>query len=266
MRASKSLIEDEDELSDWVSDLRTSPFRGRITSENESDSDGARRRVRGRNQDRSRSRERSREGFSTKRRRDNISDEFGESDRRRVRNQADSFSRNSRTSERFDNGITRGDEDTFRRKRVGNKHLMNERRGGREIDSGFRRDRKGLKGKNGFVDDEEGDGDIDERMYERKELMEHLGDMVDEEESDDADEDVHDDGILKKRPSSSFDLAKERASSPRKSESYLSESRYVHVKLSLWACNKTSKHVKFNLESHLAVNYGLKISRSNAYA
>ncbi|CAN1309259.1 DEAD-box ATP-dependent RNA helicase 31 [Linum perenne] len=41
-KASKSLIDDEAELSDWVGDLRTSSIRGRLTSDEDSDSDRGR--------------------------------------------------------------------------------------------------------------------------------------------------------------------------------------------------------------------------------
>ncbi|KAJ9171502.1 hypothetical protein P3X46_014861 [Hevea brasiliensis] len=231
VRGSKSLIEDEAELSDWVSDLRSGYSHG-INRENDSysdrDSDRAFNRAessRGRDriQDTARSRGRVREGFSTKRRRDSISDEFVESDRKRVHKQADSFLRNSQASERFDSGIVTVE--------VGNKDLMNGRRGGRGMDSGFRRHGKGLGGKTDFVDDDKNEVNVDEKENERKELIEHLKDLVDDE-SDETDEDLHDDEILKRNTSSSFDLDKERPSSPVKYYSYLSESRFDQCSIS----------------------------------
>lgn len=58
-----------------------------------------------------------------------------------------------------------------------------------------------------------------------KELIGHLNDLVDEE-SDDPDEDVQDDGMLKRNATSSFGSENYRPLSPEKSDSYLSESRY----------------------------------------
>lgn len=162
-----------------------------------------------------------------KRRRDIISDGFAESPKRRARGQANSFSRNSRVSQRFDSGRVDGDADTFnsRRKKVENRDLMNGRKGGKGMDSGFRRDGKAKRGKRDFVDDMEDEGDIDDNESGGKELIGHLNDLVDEE-SDDPDEDVQDDGMLKRNATSSFGSENYRPLSPEKSDSYLSESRY----------------------------------------
>ncbi|KDP28500.1 hypothetical protein JCGZ_14271 [Jatropha curcas] len=237
--ASKSLIEDEAELSDWVSELSTSSFRGRVT-DGESDSDISRDRVssgrdrdrgQGRNREIGRERGRDRDGFSTKRRRNDISDEFGQPDRRRPRGQADSFSRNSRVSKRYD--IDR-EKFTFQRKKVSNTGIMNGTRGDGGVNSGFRRDVKGLREQRGFCVDEEDDRDIDDNNGdERKELMGRLQDLADEEESDDLDEDDHDNDILKINESSSFGLdGKDRPSSPGNFNSYLSESRFDQCSIS----------------------------------
>ncbi|XP_022158751.1 DEAD-box ATP-dependent RNA helicase 31-like [Momordica charantia] len=69
---SRSLVEDEAELSDWVSDLKTSSFRGRITSDEESEDD-RRRSSRGRDG----------ESLPLKRGRDRQSYELRESSERR---------------------------------------------------------------------------------------------------------------------------------------------------------------------------------------
>ncbi|XXG89950.1 hypothetical protein AAC387_Pa12g1831 [Persea americana] len=100
----KSLIEDEAELSDWVSDLKTDSFRLGLTSESDNDSDRDSR-VRGRDRGRDRdssslsSSMRSRrgtgkEGFSpSKRFRESDSDEFPIQNRRWSRNSKGSVSR-----------------------------------------------------------------------------------------------------------------------------------------------------------------------------
>ncbi|KAB1219605.1 DEAD-box ATP-dependent RNA helicase 31 [Morella rubra] len=100
VRASKSLIDDEAELSDWVSELRTDSFRGQLTSDDEaSNADRSRGRTWGSD------REKGRESFPVKRRRENDSGEF----RGSTRNPIDSFSRNSTVSrfDREDDGLSR---------------------------------------------------------------------------------------------------------------------------------------------------------------
>ncbi|KAE8699800.1 DEAD-box ATP-dependent RNA helicase 31 [Hibiscus syriacus] len=99
VRASKSLIEDEAELSDWVGELRTDSFRGRLTSEDEElDADRERNRVR--------SRDRNRNGVLVKRRKEGEFENFRESSNRESRGRlGDSFSRNSRFSTRSDSEL-----------------------------------------------------------------------------------------------------------------------------------------------------------------
>ncbi|KAL6311559.1 hypothetical protein AAG906_025870 [Vitis piasezkii] len=80
VKVSKSLMEDEAELSDWVSGLKDDSFRTRF---NDDDSEGERGTGRsGRD--------------SMKRTREIESDEFGDFNRRRGRSSAESFSRSSR--------------------------------------------------------------------------------------------------------------------------------------------------------------------------
>lgn len=94
-RASKSLIEDEAELSDWVGDLKKDSARGRISSDDEGlDKD------KGFRGPRSREWERNKGQDSVKRRREGGREEFSESRRR----ENDSFSGNSR----FGSGRGRG--------------------------------------------------------------------------------------------------------------------------------------------------------------
>ncbi|KAE7999372.1 hypothetical protein FH972_003811 [Carpinus fangiana] len=103
-RAPKSLVEDEADLSDWVGELRTDSFRGKLTSDDEASEAN---RVRSRTG--VRGGERGRDSFTMKRRREGDSGEFHESTRSRTRNQ-DSFSKISPTVRRFDHdeeGISR---------------------------------------------------------------------------------------------------------------------------------------------------------------
>lgn len=103
-RAPKSLVEDEADLSDWVGELRTDSFRGKLTSDDEaSDANRVRSRTGGRGG------EKGRDSFPMKRRREGDSGELRESTRSRTRNQ-DSFSKISPTVRRFDDeeeGISR---------------------------------------------------------------------------------------------------------------------------------------------------------------
>ncbi|KAK9280288.1 hypothetical protein L1049_013976 [Liquidambar formosana] len=159
VRTSRSLIEDEDELSNWVGKLRPDSFRGRLTSEDD-DSDVDRGPSRG-----SRSRYgdrggggRGREGVSSlKRRRESDSDEFGESNRGSPRN---SFSRNSRGGmsnsvgkRQFESKWENADGELHSQRnrgggggsRGGLSSMMN-KRGGRDSNSGYGRDRGDSRG------------------------------------------------------------------------------------------------------------------------
>eukprot|EP00258_Populus_trichocarpa_P011753 XP_002320859.2 DEAD-box ATP-dependent RNA helicase 31 [Populus trichocarpa] len=215
-RTSKSLVEDEAELSDWVSDLRTNSFRGRVTSEDESDSDMGRRnrskRGPGRDRDSGSNRGGGREGFSMKRRRESDSDEFGEPTRRRT-------------------------ESTFGppRKNRGTLGLQNEKRGQGERDLWLKRDDKGVKGERGFIDDD--DDEVDDGEDERKGLMRNLGGLVTEEESDDDDDGDNGNGIFEKNALSSTGLKKEfnmkdRPSLSSSSDSFMSETRFDQCSIS----------------------------------
>ena len=131
-------MEDEAELSDWVSGLKDDSFRTRF---NDDDSEGERGTGRsGRD--------------SMKRTREIESDEFGDFNRRRGRSSAESFSRSSRkngpnsvarTRYESESGIEDDDDDDemhsrkqIRSFRGGNSTLS--KRGGRDSDLGYRRD------------------------------------------------------------------------------------------------------------------------------
>ncbi|KAB5527195.1 hypothetical protein DKX38_021042 [Salix brachista] len=209
VRTSKSLVEDEAEISDWVSDLRTSSFRGRLTSEDESDSDMGRRygskRGPARDRDSGSNRGGAREGFSTKRRRESDSDEFGEPARRRT-------------------------ESTFGppRKNRGTMGLQNEKSGRGERDLWIKRDDKGVKGERGFIDH---DDEVVRGEGERKGLMRNPGGLVTGEDSDDDDDD---NGVFEKNALSSTGLKKEldRPSLSSSSDSFMSETRFDQCSIS----------------------------------
>uniref|UniRef100_A0A6M2EQW8 ATP-dependent RNA helicase n=1 Tax=Populus davidiana TaxID=266767 RepID=A0A6M2EQW8_9ROSI len=213
-RPSKSLIEDEAELSDWVSDLRTNSIRGQVTSEDEPDSDMGRRSRsksgRARETDSGGNKGGGAGGFSMKRRRVSNSNEFSEPTRRR-------------TESRFGSPTTN-------RGTVG---LPKERRGRRERDLGVKRDGKGLRGKRGFIDDDV----VDNGEDERKGLMQNLGGLITEEESDGDDDGGNDNGFFEKKALSSIGLendleVKDRPSLSANSDSFMSETRFDQCSIS----------------------------------
>ncbi|WCJ22398.1 DEAD-box ATP-dependent RNA helicase 31 [Euphorbia peplus] len=279
IRASKSLIEDEADLSDWVSDIKNKSFRGNFQEDSDSDmgrgrGDRGTGRGRGRGQGRGRGggggRGGDRDGFSMKRGRDSESDDFGDSRRGGRGGYSDSFSRNSTRrfdgqEDRFGSGSKRGrgggmrggrdgggmrggrgggrgrgggQVDSFSRNSQGIKRFDSREetfekrggrggmRGGRDMNTGSRRDVKGLM----VSSDEDEDEDDDESEDERTELVGQLKGFADEEDTDDEDEedddDEEDDGVLKRNAVSSVRLEKDKPSSTGDSESYLSESRF----------------------------------------
>ncbi|OMP08623.1 hypothetical protein COLO4_06298 [Corchorus olitorius] len=242
VRASKSLIEDEAELSDWVSELRTDSFRGRLTSDDEQlDADRAR------NRDRSRDRERNR--GSVKRRRENEFDSFRGSSRNGFRgNSGDSFSRNSRFSKRFvseeeDNDKDKGE--SYPRRKV---HGV--RRESKNVDSWKgKRNERGLNSRNigngsrnlgrksNFRKEE--DDDASDFVEERGRKDTGIWGSFSEEDSDiDVEEEDDDDGVFRKNAVSALGLEKgvtnsvSPVSSPGTSDSYLSETRFDQCSLS----------------------------------
>ena len=253
-RASKSLIEDEAELSDWVSELRSDSFRGKLTSEDEASSDvvdRARNRTRGREiRDRDNKGSTSvRDSFSNKKPRIRETSEP-------TQNRSDSFSRNSRATRRFGSALederTTGNNGGSR-----NANVMG-RRVGREMDKGYVRNggnrgsSDGIRGNRGSSDGIRKGGvkdstatklprwmDDDDVDEDEEKLMPAIGDLLSEEDSDAEDDDDDDGELLKKNVSSMFGLAKEEVSvkvSPRTSSteseslSYLSQTRYVFKK------------------------------------
>ncbi|GMI98455.1 PIGMENT DEFECTIVE 340 [Hibiscus trionum] len=247
--ASKSLIEDEAELSDWVGELRTDSFRGRLTSEDEElDADRERNRVR--------SKDRNRNGVPVKKRRESEFDNFRESSQRESRGRlGDSFSRNSRFSKRFDSKLededsdgddtddNDDDESHSSRKARGVKGESKQvdswkgKRNERGLDSRNTRNgrRNNLGRKSNFREKEDSDGNEEKRSLK----MKGAANFLSEEDSDINDVDVDDDyGILRKNASSALGLEKDVSqtgssiSSQAKSDSYLSETRFDQISIS----------------------------------
>ncbi|XP_007051576.2 PREDICTED: DEAD-box ATP-dependent RNA helicase 31 [Theobroma cacao] len=246
VRASKSLIEDEAELSDWVGELRTDSFRGRLTSEDEElDADRARNRVRSRDREGNRG--------SVKRRRESEFDNFRESNRRGTRgNPGYSFSRNSRFSKRFDSELEDEDndddeeeEESYSRRKTRGAKRENKKvdsRKGRGNERGLNsrnmgNGRRNLGRKSNFREDK--DDDANDFEEERGRVVRATANFLSEEDSDiNDDEDDEDDVIFRKNASSALGLDKDvrqtgsPRSSPGKSDSYLSESRFDQSSLS----------------------------------
>ncbi|KAF7826172.1 DEAD-box ATP-dependent RNA helicase 31-like [Senna tora] len=226
VRASKSLIEDEAELSDWVDELRTDSYRGRLTSEDDDDS----------NMERGRSVGRGRGSMPMKGRRENGSERFGESPRRRTRDSVESFSRNSGMSRRFEDNGNKEDEFFSRRiDRVSKGRNVKSQLGKRSGEE-LRRGRNDAKRKSYSASED----DVDEDELKANKLRGTIGDFISEEDSD-AEENGDDDGdsnILKKSRSSLFGQEKElkQSSAPRespgRSDSYLSETRFDQCSVS----------------------------------
>lgn len=143
---SKSLIEDEEDLSNWVSDLRPGSLRVRLTSDDEDSGPDEDRSSRGRGQD-----------------------------RRGIRNQVDSFRDNKRY----------GDRESGLNGRIQGKTSQGSFRGRKEtiLDSGFRRNRdredyRGLGKRGDFLEDESSDEDV------KSLVMGGLGDLLSEDDED----------------------------------------------------------------------------------
>ncbi|XP_030965459.1 DEAD-box ATP-dependent RNA helicase 31-like [Quercus lobata] len=128
--SSKSLIEDEAELSDWVSDLRTDSFRGQLTSEDEASDVN-----RVRNRTRDRDSKGGRESNSM----------MNNNKRRRSKESFDESNRNSRVSRRFGSALedNEGEGEGVSWRANGGFRSGNEmgRKGGREMDKGYERNR-----------------------------------------------------------------------------------------------------------------------------
>ncbi|MBA0769400.1 hypothetical protein Gotri_018137, partial [Gossypium trilobum] len=230
---------------DWVGELRTDSFRGRLTSEDEElDADRQRNRVR--------SSDRKRNGVSVKWRRESEFDNFRESSKRETRgNFGDSISRKSRFSKRFggeledkdsDDDGEEDDESYSSRKSRGVKRentKMDSRRGKRNerglgsgnAGSGRRMD---LGRKSNFHEEEDTDASEEEKGREMKGLENFLSG-----EDSDINAAAEDDYmILRKKASYALGLEKDAdqtvtpRSSQGKSESYLSETRFDQISIS----------------------------------
>ncbi|KAL1196332.1 DEAD-box ATP-dependent RNA helicase 26 [Cardamine amara subsp. amara] len=230
IRASKSLIEDEAELSDWVSDLRTSSMRGKFTSDEDNSVPEVVRRNVDRNDNRGPRRGTGREGVSdrfggSKRGMEGEVDRFGGSNRRRTSNEpADSF-RNKRLGGR--EGVRNG--------RVQGKSSESSLRGRNErnVDSGFTRERglennRGLgKQTRGLRQEEEESSDEDEKRV----VLGSIDDLLSEDSSDE--DDLDDEPLIKKAASAkAVETDKPRSEHVKTSDSYLSKTRFDQFPLS----------------------------------
>ncbi|PSS24217.1 DEAD-box ATP-dependent RNA helicase [Actinidia chinensis var. chinensis] len=279
VRASKSLIEDEAELSDWVSGLRSDSFRTRLYSSDDDKAgnenrDGDRRRVnneRGRFSPGKRRRDSDSDSYSSmSRQRDSDSfgsfsrnsrgksrfggelegkkDDYSSSNRQMDRDSFGSFSRNSRGKSRFDGELEGKNEGFVSRRREndfrGEKRPIMSERGGRVSEFGYGRDRGGgglKKGgkdlrRGGVVISEEESGD-DVEEDEDKRSMKSFRDLISEEDSEGEDDDDDDDDDVLKNASGLFPAKKEAnpwvvPSSPGRSDSYLSETRFDQCSVS----------------------------------
>ncbi|KAL4363774.1 hypothetical protein GQ457_04G030820 [Hibiscus cannabinus] len=239
VRASKSLIEDEAELSDWVGELRTDSFRAQLTSEDE-ELDA------GRERSRVRSGDGRRNAVPVKRRRESELDNFRESNKREPRGRlGDSFSRNSRFSKQFDGELEDedidddGEEDS-------NRNTRGVKREAQKVDSW-----KGKRNERGSGSRNMGNGrgnnlerksssreeeDIDANEEKRSWKMSGAENFLSEEDT--VIDDDGDYGILRKNASSALGLEKDvnqtesPISSQGKSDSYLSETRFDQISIS----------------------------------
>lgn len=242
---SKSLAEDEADLSDWVSDLKTSSFRGRITSDEESEDHHRRSRGRGRDGDR----DGEKESLPLKRGRDRQSYELRDSSERRTPRgpSMESFPKSSQNVRRFNRENederqdfrSRSDGRVFRRENVDSSigrgrptreiNSRTQRIPGREsLRSGGRDFKKPARfvGKSESEEEKEEEKD-DEGQGVRSDVRDFLSD------EDSADDDDEDDSLLRKSTSALFPSGEKVSemdrprSSPGSSDSYLSETRYV---------------------------------------
>lgn len=264
--ASKSLVEDEAELSDWVSDLKTSSFRGRITSDEDSDED----RRRGRGKDRDRDRDGDRESPSLKRGRGRQSYELRESsERRRPRGPStESYPKSSRNVSRFKREYEDEREDfrsrssgrVFVRENVGSSigrgrgtretNSRNQQIPGRESLERGRRDSKYRARFTGESESEEDEDEEEEDDGKRRRTKTGVRDFLGDEDSAD-DEDEEKDFLFGKSTNTLFPSGEKVSEmdrprkSPGGSDSYLSETRYVkyNCKGSFPICFCFLKHI-----------------------
>ncbi|CDY21554.1 BnaC09g47380D [Brassica napus] len=214
IRASKSLIEDEAELSDWVSDLRTSSVRGKFTSDED---EAVQERVR-RNVERD-------DGRGPRKGREGQADRFGGS--RKV----DRFggSNRSRTGGEPVRNNRFGDREGARNGRIQGRSGESSFRGRNErnVDSGFRRERgmetnKGLgKQTRGLRQEEEDSSD--------EVVLGGIDDLLSEVSSED---DSEDDEAFVGKVVKGVEADMPRTDTAKTSDSYLSKTRFDQFPLS----------------------------------
>ncbi|KAF8026977.1 hypothetical protein BT93_E0026 [Corymbia citriodora subsp. variegata] len=224
----KSLIEDEAELSDWVSGLGKDDLVGEVSSG----------RVRGRSSADEAS-------FGVKRQRYGDSDDFVGSDRRKGRRDAEGLdSRDSRR--RYGNELGDREEFSSPRRRFDDRSKSRSarsstwKRGDRDSDLQLTRNSRGnanaIRKNAGPVDkykDEE-----EEVEEEREKFMGRIGDLISEEDSEEDGTDDDIDKFVKKSTNSLFGEEKQavvensKRISQQSSDSYLSETRFDQCSIS----------------------------------
>nr|AEJ88341.1 putative DEAD-box ATP-dependent RNA helicase [Tamarix hispida] len=240
MRASKSLIEDEEEISDWISKLRTSSNRAGALTEDEEDIEQGRgkKRVRGGNGDRVMGSFRGERG-GTKKGRGGAFSEFSVTGGSGSRNSYNPSSRNARFGSKLDSEYDGGGRDVWkssRRKGDGREEM---KRGGRDFQMmnerqgvGARRIEKVGARRTSFVSDDEMGNIVKEKSVSK--FLDLIGEDVSEEEDDD--DNAGDEPEIQSR-SSLFGKDSERDNTPPGSsvgsdDSYLSETRFDQCDIS----------------------------------
>ncbi|XP_044492051.1 DEAD-box ATP-dependent RNA helicase 31-like isoform X1 [Mangifera indica] len=227
IRASKSLIEDDAELSDWVGELGSDSFRAKRINGEEEESD-FRKSCGG-----------DRDSFLTKRRRENDTDGLDESNRGVNRNSANALSRSNNS--RFDGDFENGNGEPFSRTKNGrfergNAESCSQKRSARKDRGSFKQEGKKFRRETRFSDDDIGD-DVNEGI---ERIVGGIGNLLNEivsdsDVSDVDDYDDEDDCTFRKNAKTSIGLddgGGKTKSSPGKYDSYLSESRFDQCLLS----------------------------------
>ncbi|XP_057981426.1 DEAD-box ATP-dependent RNA helicase 31-like [Malania oleifera] len=229
VRASKSLIEDEAELSDWVSELKSNSFRTRPSSD-EDDSD------RGSNRGRSRGRD-----SSLKKQRESDINDFGGSRRQDVRSSSGSSRRSSSSSvakTRFGRELDDDDEiyshsrghrsgaPTSMKRSVGDYESYNRRdgRGG-----GLKKEEKVYRRKPLFMSD---DDDMDNDEVGKGKFMDSFKDLISEDDTDEEEDDDNIDNLKNASSLSGLSNGVAPRTLPGTSGSYLSETRFDQCSIS----------------------------------
>ncbi|XP_010266487.1 PREDICTED: DEAD-box ATP-dependent RNA helicase 31-like [Nelumbo nucifera] len=230
----KSLVEDEAELSDWIDELRKDPIRLGLSSESDDSDMGS---SKGRGRDEFSSMKNRRVGTSrSKRWRDSDSDDFAVSQGSKSRGTKGSFSRDSRFSlseskRRFRSESEEdGDEDfSPRRRDIGSRGAaVPVKSGGRNSNLSYggrnlQRGGKGSRRQPPLISEDDEDED----------LPSNFGDLLSEEGSEESDDnDEFEDANLLPGSAKEANVQTMPKSSTAKTDSYLSQTRFDQCSLS----------------------------------